>query len=66
MWASLGIAAMWLAVLFVAIVGPDFVSTSATTTTRIPSVFVVALLAYLGTRTVARYGFGDSRKTPTD
>ena len=62
MWASLAIAVMWLAVLFDAIFGPDFVSTTpGGTDTRIPSVFVVALFAYLGTRAVAKYGFGPSR-----
>lgn len=62
MWASLAIAAMWLAVLFAAIFGPDFVSTSAGgNATRIPSVILVALFAYLGTRAVAKAGFGRSR-----
>ena len=62
MWAALGIAAMWLAVLFAAIFGPDLVSTSGTNATRVPSVFVVALFAYLGTRAVAKYGFGQPRE----
>jgi hypothetical protein len=59
MWASLAIAVMWLAVLFDALFGPDFVSTSngGMNTTTIPSAIVVALFAYLGTRVVARYGF---------
>ena len=63
MWASLAIAVMWLAVLFDAIYGPDIVSSNTTSTTRIPSAVVVALFAYLGTRVVARYGFGP---TPRD
>jgi hypothetical protein len=62
MWAALAIASMWVAVLFDAIFGPDFVSTSAGgNMTRIPSAIVVALFAYLATRVVARYGFRSSR-----
>jgi len=60
MWAALAIASMWVAVLFDAIFGPDFVSSSGGptgSTTRIPSAIVVALFAYLATRVVARYGF---------
>lgn len=62
-WASLAITAMWLAVLFDALFGPDFVSSSGagTTVTRIPSAILVALFAYLGTRIVARYGLGRGR-----
>jgi hypothetical protein len=63
LWASLAIVGMWLAVLFDAVFGPDFVSANATSTTTIPSVIVVALFAYLGTRVVARYGF---RREPRD
>jgi hypothetical protein len=62
MWAALSIAVMWLAVLFAAIFGPDFVSTSSGgNATTIPSAIVVAVFAYLGTRVVAKYGFGDRR-----
>jgi hypothetical protein len=62
MWAALSIGAMWLAVLFDAIFGPDFVSTtSGGNTTTIPSAIVVAVFAYLGTRVVAKHGFGDRR-----
>ena len=45
MWASLAIISMWLAVLFDALLGPDFVSSNAadTNTTSIPSAIVVAL-----------------------
>lgn len=62
MWASLAIASMWLAVLFDALFGPNLVTTSGTyaSTTTIPSAIIVALFAYLGTRVVARYGFGRS------
>ena len=63
MWASLAIAAMWFAVLFDAVWGPDFVSSSSGgSTTKIPSAIVVAVFAYLGTRVVARYGFGHNRR----
>jgi hypothetical protein len=62
MWASLAIAAMWLAVLFDAVFGPNFVSTSSTSSTTIPSAVFVALFALLGTRVVAKYGFGDRDK----
>jgi hypothetical protein len=61
MWAALAIAVMWLAVLFDALFGPDIVSNSVTSATRVPSAIVVALFAYLATRVVARYGFGHSR-----
>ncbi|MGZ4270589.1 MAG: hypothetical protein ACXVFN_01810 [Solirubrobacteraceae bacterium] len=63
MWASLAIAVIWLAVLFDAIFGPDFVSSSGSgaSTTRIPSAILVAVFAYLATRVVARYGFSGSR-----
>jgi hypothetical protein len=58
MWASLAITAMWLAVLFCSIFGPDFVAISGAgaSTTTIPSGIIVAFFAYLGTRVVARYG----------
>jgi hypothetical protein len=63
MWASLAIIAMWLAVLCDAVWGPDFVSSSSGgSTTTIPSAIVVAVFAYLGTRVVARYGFGPDRR----
>ena len=59
MWASLAIGAIWLAVLFSAVFGPDIVSiNSSGNATRIPSAVVVAIFAYLATRVVAKYGFG--------
>ncbi len=62
MWAALAITVMWLAVLFDAIFGPDFVSsTTGGSTTRIPSAIVLAIFAYLGTRVVAKYGFANRR-----
>ena len=59
MWASLAIGVMWLAVLFDAVYGPSFVSSSGggTSSTTIPSAIVVALFAFLGTTSVAKYGF---------
>ena len=68
MWASLAISVMWLAVLFDALFGPDFVSSNGagTQTTSIPSAVFVALFAYLGTRVVARYGFTRSREPTPD
>jgi Mg/Co/Ni transporter MgtE len=59
MWASLAITAMWLAVLFAAVFAPDIVSTDAGGgSTSIPSGVAVALFAVIGTRLVAKYGFG--------
>ena len=59
MWAALAISVMWIAVLFSAVSGPDFVSTSSDgNRTAIPSAIVVALFAFLATRAVAKYGFG--------
>jgi hypothetical protein len=58
MWASLAIVVMWVAVLLDALFGPDFVSANGTGVTRIPSAIILALFAYLGTRAVAKYGFG--------
>jgi hypothetical protein len=64
MWASLAIVAMWLAVLFSAVFGPDIVATSAGGDgATIPSAIAVALFASLATWAVARYGFGHHRKT---
>ena len=58
MWAAVAIAFIWLAVLFDALFGPDIVSTSATSSTTIPSAVFVALFAWLATRAVAKRGFG--------
>jgi Mg/Co/Ni transporter MgtE len=61
MWAGLAIAVIWLAVLFAAVFGPDIVSANGgtSTTTSVPSAVAVALFAWLATRVVAKYGFGD-------
>jgi hypothetical protein len=58
MWASLAIVAMWLAVLFTAVYGPDIVSKGvAGDSTTAPSAVAVALFAFLATWPVAKYGF---------
>jgi hypothetical protein len=57
MWPSLTIIAMWLAVLFDAIYGPDIVSDTVTTTSHVPSAVALALFAFFATWVVARYGF---------
>jgi hypothetical protein len=58
MWASLAIIAIWLAVLFTALFGPDFQTADAGGgSTTIPSVIFVALLALFATIAVARHGF---------
>jgi hypothetical protein len=62
MWAAVAISVMWLAVLFDAIFGPNFVSTTpGGNSTTIPSAIVVAVFAYLGTRVLAKYGFEPRR-----
>jgi hypothetical protein len=66
MWASLAITAMWLAVLCDAIWGPDFISTTTTGMTKIPSAILIAIFAWLGTLAVARYGFGKGRDAKKD
>lgn len=61
MWASLAIVAMWLAVLFAAIYGPDLVSANGVADigarTTVPSAVLMAPFAFLGTWVVARHGF---------
>jgi len=62
MWVSLAISTMWLAVLFCALFGPDFVSTTpGGTSTTIPSAVFVAFFAFLGSGAVARYGLKDDK-----
>ena len=67
MWASLAIIVIWLAVLAVAIFGPDIVTTSGVgdvgERSTIPSAVVVSLFAFLATWVVAKYGFRHERKT---
>ena len=58
MWAALAIVAMWLAVLFVGVFGPDFVSNnSGVNATIIPSAIFIALFACIATASVAKRGF---------
>lgn len=57
MWAGMAIATMWIAAAFAAVFAPDIVSTSATSSTTIPSGVAVALFATIATRLVAKYGF---------
>ena len=58
LWASLAITVMWIAVTVDALWGPDFVSTTSTSSTTIPSAIILALFAWLGTKAVAKYGLG--------
>ncbi len=58
MWATVAIVAMWLAVLFVGVFGPDFVSSnSGVNATTIPSAIFIALFACIATASVAKRGF---------
>lgn len=63
-WASLAIGVMWLAVLFAAVYGPDFVSSSGsgTNSTTIPSGIFVALFAFLASASVAKYAFRNDKQ----
>jgi hypothetical protein len=62
MWASVAIVAIWLAVLFSAVSGPDIVSASNDGThSTVPSAVAVALFASIATWAVAKYGFGQRR-----
>ena len=59
LWPSLAIAVMWLAVLLVALFGPDIETSNAagTNTSTVPSGVVVALFAFLASWVVARHAF---------
>ena len=58
MWASLAISMMWLAVLFDALFGPNFVGASNDgNSTTIPSAIFVAFFACLASASVAKRGF---------
>lgn len=64
LWASLAISMSWLAVLFAAVFGPNFVSTngSGTNSTTIPSGIFVALFAFLASASVAKYAFRQDKQ----
>ena len=63
MWTALAIVAIWLAVLFSAVFGPDIVTrSSGGDGATSPSAVLVALFAALATRAVARYGFGQQHR----
>jgi len=56
--ASLAITSMWIAVACDAVFGPDIVTSSGASTTRVPSAIVVAAFAWLASAAVARFAFG--------
>ncbi len=62
LWASIAIVAIWMAVLFDAVFGPDFVHTAAATTTTFPSAIGVAFFAFLATVAVAKHGFRERKQ----
>jgi F0F1-type ATP synthase assembly protein I len=63
LWASLAIGMMWLAVLFDAVFGPNFVSTSSGgNSTTIPSAVFVALFAFLASSAVAKHAFRQGKQ----
>jgi len=57
-WASLSIAVIWLSVLFTGVYGPDIVISNTSGLSKIPSVVVVVVFAYLATHAIARFGLG--------
>jgi len=59
LWGAVAIAFMWLAVLFTAVYGGDFVSQNGTQAqaTTIPSAIFVALFACLASASVAKRAF---------
>jgi hypothetical protein len=62
-WASLSIAVIWLSVLFTGVYGPDIVINNSSGFSKIPSVIVVVVFAYLATRVIARFGFAQRDQT---
>jgi len=63
MWASLAISMMWLAVLFDAVYGPNFVGNSNDgNSTTIPSAIFVAFFAFLGSASVAKRAYRQGRE----
>jgi hypothetical protein len=64
MWAALAIMMMWLAVLFDAVYGPDFVSTNGAgiQTATIPSAIFVAFFAFLATASIAKHALRNDKQ----
>jgi hypothetical protein len=61
MWAAVAISTMWLAVLFDAVFGPNFVGTGNDgSSATIPSAIFVAFFAFLATASVAKRAFGQA------
>ncbi len=60
-YAAVAIAAMWIAVLFTGVFGPDLVSQTVTDNVTVPSVIPVAFFAFLATVPVAMIGFRSER-----
>lgn len=59
LWGAIAIGFMWLAVLFDAVYGGDFVTQNASQTqsTTVPSAVFVSLFAFLGSVAVAKRAF---------
>jgi hypothetical protein len=58
LWPSLAILVIWLAVLLIAIWGPDISTTTAGGDhASVPSVIPVTFFAFFATWVVAKYGF---------
>ena len=56
-YTAFAIAAMWIAVLFTCVFGPDIVTSTVTDHAIVPSGIVVAFFAFLATIPVAVFGF---------